>query len=181
MKKCTKCEIFKTRDQFHKDKNRSDGLSYVCKECAKQKTRAWYKENKDRALAYERALYAQNPAIKNKQAKLWRQKNQERKRQNDKAWRLANADVVRASKMRRKITKIDRSRPYDTEFLSLVEIEAHELAELREAATGVKWHVDHIVPLKSKLVSGFHNEFNLAVITATENMSKGNRHWPNKP
>lgn len=181
MKKCTKCETFKSHDDFHRDKNRADGLSFVCKGCAIAKTRAWYRSNKDRVLAEARATYALNPSTKNQQARKWREQNTERKRENDKAWRLKNIESVRASKMRRKITKIERRRPYDLEFFSLLEFEAHELANLREARTGIKWHVDHIVPLKSKLVCGFHNEFNLAVITAKQNMSKGNRYWPDKP
>jgi hypothetical protein len=42
-------------------------------------------------------------------------------------------------------------------------------------ATGVKWVVDHIVPLRSKLVSGLHNEHNLQVMTDAENRAKGCR------
>ena len=41
-----------------------------------------------------------------------------------------------------------------------------------------KYHVDHIVPVQGKHVSGLHNEFNLRVVEASENMSKGNSHKP---
>lgn len=108
-------------------------------------------------------------------------KNIDYKRQSDAAWRMANQDAVRASKMRRKVTKVRKTRPYDAELFKLVETEAHSLAILRKNATGIEWHVDHVVPLRSNIVSGFHNEFNLAVITAKENLIKGNRFWPDKP
>lgn len=47
--------------------------------------------------------------------------------------------------------------------------------------TGIKHHVDHIVPLKSKFVCGLHNEFNLMIITEEDNLKKGNLFWPDMP
>lgn len=37
------------------------------------------------------------------------------------------------------------------------------------------YHVDHIIPIKGKLVCGLHVETNLRIITALANMKKGNR------
>lgn len=51
----------------------------------------------------------------------------------------------------------------------------YEEAVRLEAATGIKHHVDHEIPLQGKLVSGLHVHLNLRAIPAAENMKKRNK------
>lgn len=54
----------------------------------------------------------------------------------------------------------------------------YKQAQQVSKSTGVIHHVDHQVPLTSKLVCGLHNEFNLKILPSTENLQKHNRTWP---
>jgi len=52
--------------------------------------------------------------------------------------------------------------------------EIYLLAKTLTEQTGIKHHVDHIVPLRHPLVCGLHTDTNLRVITAFENVQKSN-------
>ena len=82
---------------------------------------------------------------------------------------------IRVAKRRAKLKKAYREE-WLTEFDLFAIQEMYCLSRSRSKATGVKHHVDHIVPLQGEIVSGLHVPWNLQVITAQENLRK-NRIW----
>ncbi|MDP3939632.1 MAG: hypothetical protein Q8R92_16065 [Deltaproteobacteria bacterium] len=108
--------------------------------------------------------------------KAWREANPEKWADVKRRWRKSNPGKVVASNTARQ--ERTATPAWANEFF--IE-EIYELAQLRTRLTGYEWHVDHVVPLRSKIVCGLHVEFNLRVIPAVHNLAKGNRHWPDMP
>lgn len=94
---------------------------------------------------------------------------------NNKKWKLKNKDYVHASLIKRYVSKINRSPKWLSKNDLWMMKEIYALAILRSQLTGIKWHVDHKIPLQGKLVSGLHVPTNLQVIPAIENTKKGNK------
>jgi hypothetical protein len=87
-------------------------------------------------------------------------------------------EKVCAATAQRRAMKINATPIWANNFIIL---EAYALAKQRNKVTGIRWHVDHIVPLRSKHVCGLHAHTNIRVIPAIENMRKNNKHWPDMP
>lgn len=60
----------------------------------------------------------------------------------------------------------------DSEAIKAVYVMCEQLSKI----TGIKHHVDHIIPIMGKNVKGLHVHWNLQIIPASENLSKGNSH-----
>jgi len=89
-------------------------------------------------------------------------------------WKKENVASVRSASSERKARKIKATSIWaNKDYIDGI----YEVAILFSRA-GLKMHVDHIVPLKSKKVCGLHNEHNLRVLSAVENLVKNNHHWP---
>lgn len=193
MKACTNCNVVQPNSGFRFRAACRDKLTSWCIACERLKNERWRSKNKDKTAAYmseyrkkhRDRLKAQtieyrrkNPEQTAATAAAYRAANKERYRALFYAWTKANAVHCQVRNAAREAAKLKATPQWANEFF--IE-EIYDLATRRTKTTGIKWSVDHIVPLRSKLVCGLHVPENMMVIPASINSSKGNRHWPQMP
>lgn len=154
MKVCSKCKQPKALEDFPKQSSNADGRHAHCKICRSK----YYASRYDSEIRRKR--YLSNHTEEKKVRREYYSKTKE------------NYFIRKAN--RRSQTLRATPRWYD-EFDTFVISEAYRLCKLREHATGIKWEVDHIVPLQGKEVSGLHWHKNWRVVPQYVNRSKGNR------
>ena len=125
-----------------------------CSECQKQRSKNWADKNPEKVKAYfqlpemleKRRFYGRTYYEKNKL--FYIQKDADRRAKKLQAQTIWGQENV--SKFYKKAKELELLNP------------------------GIKYHVDHVVPLVGKNVCGLHNQFNLQILTETENKRKGN-------
>jgi transposase len=145
---------------------------------AKEKSALWRAANPETVKEIRKRAHEKNAAKRNAQSLAYRAAHLEQQREASRAWSKNNPAKVRIAHSRRRAANKNGRRVRDSEFDQFFIKEIYALAQLRTRATGIKWHVDHVVPLQSKLVSGLHCAANLQLLPQTENYRKGNRVWP---
>lgn len=160
---------YKEHRKNNAEKYRAAAKKYVenNKEKVIETTRKTRAKNRDKILAYGRAYRDKN---RDAMRAMWRDYH---------GRNLAKHRTNVAARNAMKLQSIPKWT--DAAFERFAFEEASDLAERREVAAKFAWHVDHIVPLRSKTVCGLHRSANWQVIPATINQVKGNRVWPDMP
>lgn len=168
--------------------------------------RALYRADPERQKKYQTDYYAKNPGVraeidarhyeKNRTELLARDREKRlaniedyRRREREsyartkekrairmREWRQANKSKIAFYAADRRAAIIKRTPKWLDELDKQLMEAWYWYAEFVTQETGVEHHVDHIVPLRGKFVSGLNVPWNLQVIPGTDNIKKGNRH-----
>lgn len=155
-------------------------------------TRAWQAAHPEAVKKTARKWYANNAVLAYERNVEWHKQNpQATKRYNEQAtntpakraykslksamWAKKNPDKANALKAKRRASKMQRTPAWLTEAHFKAIRDIYMQASQLSKTTGVLHHVDHIVPLQGKIVSGLHVPWNLRVVTATVNLTKNNK------
>jgi hypothetical protein len=158
------------------------------KEAIKATNAAYYAANKERLDAKNSAYYEANKEKTLAYLKEWQAANPEKVAEYKRKNKVSRPDTVKAEYERnktayflraaeRRATKTSRTPEWaDQEVIA----EYYKAAKAFNRYFGAgTFHVDHIVPLKSKKVCGLHTDANLQMLLSSENLAKNNRFWPN--
>lgn len=182
---CTKCLKTKPTSDFSKNKTRR-GHRPDCKDCQK----VYRESNKERRRELWSSWYHSNRVRHLTNGKAWRSNNRERSREYyqenstkilerrrsyQQEYYQSNKHVFTARNNRRRASELSATPPW----ISLEQLKdmknLYRVCRNISESTGKQHHVDHIVPLKGENVCGLHVPWNLRIIPAKMNLSKGNR------
>jgi 5-methylcytosine-specific restriction endonuclease McrA len=139
-----------------------------------EQNRKYREKNKEALKERKKLYYLTNREKIREKGRLYYEKNKDAYKERAKKWKDQNVALHNARCMDRYVKKL-KARPSWLTMIQLVQIqEFYEIAKARSYQTGIVHHVDHIVPLQGKNVSGLHVPWNLQILTASENCSKSN-------
>lgn len=156
---CSQCGDLKPILAFGIDKSTKHGRRLHCRDCDAAMKRVYHAENGEVINAKRSARYFRDPVAAGA-----------KKRE----YKTANRPLMRRIRADRRARELQQTLPLTieqkAEMLAIYEEAAHLARE-----SGVPHHVDHIVPLRGKLVWGLHVPWNLTPLPAAENLRKSSK------
>lgn len=205
MKACRCCGVKKSPREFNRRSLSKDGLRGECKECQSSynalryakspeffrekvaqhvaanheavcvRRRERYAANPERVLAPQRRYYQLKKAERGAYRREWAKKNPGLERIYSQRCRRKAPEKRAAKTALRNALKKKATPPWaDLQAIQRIYKKAADLSK----KTGVKFHVDHLVPLAHPLVCGLHCEANLHVLPGALNVAKSNAFHP---
>lgn len=167
---CIGCE---TEQEYKEKKNKTAKKHYEDnKEHRKSCIISWQKDNREKVILYKQKWLDNNIDY----FKEYYLNNKETLNAINSEYKRNNKGVVNASCSFRRAAKLMATPAWlSKEQLSEIKEIYKYCAEITEQ-TGIPYNVDHIIPLVNDFVCGLHVPWNLQVITAKDNLSKGNKY-----
>jgi hypothetical protein len=144
------------------------------KENQKRIAKEWYERNKELTKERARTWALANPEKRQAIHRKNRDSHLEQHNATNREWNKNNKPLKAALQAKRKSVILQRTPKWDADAHLIVA--KYQVAAMLSRETGEPYHVDHIIPLQGKYVSGLHVFSNLRVIPGSDNVKKSNKY-----
>ncbi len=175
-RKCSCCGMLKDLQNFHKN-------GYYCKPCSSNYRKEYRRKNLDRLKVQDATYRTNNRNQILAKKRFYYEVNKNELLQKQKVYRTANRDKInqrvneylrthpekrKAGSAKYRAAKLQRTPKW------LTSKDLNQICNFYESCPE-GYHVDHVIPLQGKNVSGLHVLENLQYLPATENLRKSNK------
>lgn len=182
MKICSSCKICLDESLFGKDKRNKDKCAARCLDCIRKFSKAYYNNNKEKVIKRTKKYYQTNKDFYKKYAEKYYLENTPKYKEASKKCYAKHLDFY---KQQRKIWRHNNKKKlayYTAQYRSAKWQRTPAWSDLKQIEYIYEncpegYHVDHIVPLRGKNVSGLNVPWNLQYLTAQENFRKNNNFY----
>ena len=159
-------ETYKATQKVWREKNKVNLKEYH---------QDWSEKNKEYLKEYEKKRNKERSEYNNAKAKAWYRANPEKVKERAKKWNKNHPDIGRHALAKRRASKKQATPSWLTnDHLDHIR-QFYSISLAAEQVLGMKFHVDHIIPLQGTTVCGLHVPWNLRVIPAEQNLEKSNK------
>jgi hypothetical protein len=148
---------------------------YAAKNPAYARVKAWRELNYEKVAEQNKRYAEKHPEKQVERTIRWRDSNPERAAEISRKSRQKHKARTNANKAAYRAGKSNRTPLWLSEFDKLKIKCIYSIATMLTRVNKEPWHVDHIIPLHGKFVSGLHVPSNLWFIKGEENRIKNNK------
>jgi 5-methylcytosine-specific restriction endonuclease McrA len=188
-KVCITCGKENKVDNFPKNPRMDDGHLNRCKSCEYTRVKEWRKLNRARVKFLQDRWRKDNPEqfkqhLVKYQRKTVEKRNAARRKRYEnnrekeiamcRAYQKGNVEYQSRKNATRRVAHVNATPRWLTAIQKAQMAESYEISKAKTFQTGIRHHVDHIVPLRGNGVAGLHVPWNMQILTGTENNRKFN-------
>lgn len=125
-KRCSKCGVDKPLSEYHRDRQKADGHTPVCKACRRVCNRAYYQKNRPRRVEHKRQYYRHNRQASLATTRDYYRSHRAAEAERRRRWRLRHPDAHAAGARVRRAIRQGQLHPEPCEACGATKrIDAH--------------------------------------------------------